>query len=51
MIFTFHSFMSEGKLKVKPLITDVVPIEQAADGCEKLIQTPNEALGVVISMA
>lgn len=44
-------FMSEGKLKVKPLITDVVPINQAADGCEKLIQTPNEALGVVISMA
>ncbi len=44
-------FMSEGKLKVKPLITDVVPIDQAAEGCEKLIQTLNEALGVVISMA
>lgn len=43
-------FMSEGKLQVKPLITDVVPIDQAADGCEKLIQTPNEALGVVFSM-
>ena len=40
-------FMSEGKLKVKPLITDILPIEQAAAGCEKLIQTPNEALGVV----
>lgn len=44
-------FMSEGKLKVKPLITDSVPIDQAADACEKLIQTPNEALGVVFSMA
>ena len=43
-------FMSEGKLKVKPLITDVVPIDRAADGCEKLIQTPNEALGVVFTM-
>ena len=43
-------FMAEGKLKVKPLITDVVPIDEAADGCEKLIQMPNEALGVVISM-
>lgn len=43
-------FMSEGKLKVKPLITDTVPIDQAADACEKLIQTPGEALGVVFSM-
>ena len=44
-------FMSEGKLRVKPLITDVVPIDRAADGCEKLIQIPNEALGVVMSMS
>ncbi|MCZ6676801.1 MAG: zinc-binding alcohol dehydrogenase [Candidatus Poribacteria bacterium] len=44
-------FMSEGKLKVKPLITDVVPIDQAAEGCEKLIQTPDEALGVVFTMS
>jgi threonine dehydrogenase-like Zn-dependent dehydrogenase len=43
-------FMSEGKLKVKPLITDTVPIDHASDACEKLIQTPNEALGVVFSM-
>ena len=42
--------MSEGKLKVEPLITDVVPIDQAANTCEKLIQTPNEALGVVFTM-
>ena len=43
-------FMSEGRLKVKPLITDIVPIEHAAEACEKLIQTPGEALGVVFSM-
>lgn len=44
-------FMSEGKLKVKPLITDIVPIDQASDACEKLLQTPNEALGVVFTMS
>ena len=44
-------FMSEGKLRVKPLITDIVPIDQAPEACEKLIQTPNEALGVVFSMS
>ena len=42
--------MSEGKIQVQPLITDVVPIDQASEACEKLIQTPNEALGVVFSM-
>lgn len=42
--------MSEGKVQVQPLITDVVPIDQASEACEKLIQTPNEALGVVFSM-
>ena len=42
--------MSEGKIQVDPLITDVIPIDQASEGCERLIQTPNEALGVVFSM-
>ncbi len=42
--------MSEGKVQVQPLITDVVPIDQASEACEKLIQTPNEALGVIFSM-
>ena len=37
--------MSEGKIRVTPLITDIIPIDQAPEGCEKLIQTPNEALG------
>ncbi len=42
--------MSEGKINVQTVITDIVPIDQAAEACEKLIQTPNEALGVVFSM-
>lgn len=42
--------MSEGKINVQAVITDIVPIDQAAEACEKLIQTPNEALGVVFSM-
>ena len=42
--------MSENRIKVQPLITDIVPIDQATEGCEKLIQTPNEALGVIFSM-
>ena len=42
--------MSEGKVQVKPVITDIIPIDRAPEGCEKLIQTPNEALGVVFSM-
>ena len=41
--------MSEGKINVQAVITDIVPIDQAAEACEKLIQTPNEALGVVSS--
>ena len=42
--------MSEGKINVGALITDIVSIDQAAEACEKLIQTPNEALGVIFTM-
>lgn len=42
--------MSEGKIQVTPLITDMLPITQAAEGCEQLIQHPNEALGVIFEM-
>ena len=42
--------MSEEKINVQAVITDIVPIDQAADACEKLIQTPNEALGVIFTM-
>lgn len=43
--------MSEGKLKIKPLITDTIPIDRAADACERLIQSPDESVGVVFTMA
>ena len=42
--------MSEGKINVGHLITDILPIDNAADGCDKLIETPGEALGVVFTM-
>ena len=41
-------YVAEGKLKVKPLITHEYPLDKAGEACEKLIQTPNEALGVVL---
>jgi len=42
--------MSEGKINVQAVITDIVAIDEASEACEKLIQTPNQALGVVFSM-
>ncbi|MDE0020409.1 MAG: zinc-binding alcohol dehydrogenase [Candidatus Poribacteria bacterium] len=47
---TVLRFMAEGRLDVKTLITDMVPIDRAAEACEKLIQTPDQALGVVFTM-
>ncbi len=41
-------FMQEGGLRVEPLITHRTPIDEAPEACERLIQRPNEALGVVI---
>ncbi len=43
-------FMSEERLDVGSLITDSVPIDDAADACDKLIDTPGDALGVVFTM-
>ncbi|MAF11627.1 hypothetical protein CMK11_14355 [Candidatus Poribacteria bacterium] len=43
-------FMQEGRLDVGSLITDVVHIDDAADACDKLIETPGDALGVVFTM-
>lgn len=40
--------MADGTLKVKPLVTHVYPLDDAEEACENLIQTPNEALGVVL---
>ncbi len=39
---------AEGKLQLKKLITHRIDLDDAPDGCEKLISTPNEALGVIL---
>ena len=41
------NFMVRGDIQVTPLITHRARLEDAPDACEALIQTPNEALGVV----
>lgn len=41
-------FAAEGKLKLKPLISYEFPLDQAPEACEKIIQTPQETLGVVL---
>ena len=41
--------METGGLLAEPLITHRTSMEQAPEGCEALIQTPNEALGVIIN--
>lgn len=43
-------FMAAGGLRVRPLVTHEVPLDQAPQACERLIAAPNEALGVVIRM-
>jgi len=43
-------FMAADSLKVRPLITHEVSIDEAPEACERLIATPNEALGVVFRM-
>ncbi len=40
--------MAEGRLAVDPLITDRAPLSQAPEACEKLIQHPEQALGVIL---
>jgi len=42
------NFVERGAILVDPLITHRVSLGEAPDACEALIQTPNEALGVVI---
>ena len=42
------NFVARGAISVDPLITHRVSLSDAPDACEALIQTPNEALGVVI---
>ncbi|MBD3184022.1 zinc-binding dehydrogenase [Candidatus Poribacteria bacterium] len=40
--------VQEGKLKVKPLISHVCPLDEAPDICEEIIQTPEKTLAVVL---
>lgn len=40
-------FVQEGKLNVQSLITHECSLDDAGEGCDKLILTPEEALGVV----
>lgn len=42
--------ISEGKVNLQHIITDIVPIDQASDACDKLIMTPDQALGVIFTM-
>ncbi|NRA37429.1 MAG: zinc-binding alcohol dehydrogenase [Planctomycetes bacterium] len=39
---------AEGKLQLQKLITHRIPFEDGPNGCEKLISSPNEALGVIL---
>jgi len=38
-----------GKLKVKPLITHEYPLNDVAEACEKIIQTPEETVSVILN--
>ena len=42
-------FIAEGKLQVKQLITHRLPLEEAPEGCENLIQNPDKTLGVILN--
>ncbi len=39
---------AEGKLKIKPMITHEYQLENAPEACEKIIQTPEETVAVVL---
>ena len=41
-------FMESGDFNVEPIVTHRVAIDDAPEVCETLIQSPNEALGVVL---
>jgi len=40
--------VAEGRLRIKPLISDVFPLDQAPAACEKIVSSPAETLGVIL---
>jgi len=40
--------IAEGALRVKPIITDTVPLDEAPAALEKLVGSPGEAIGVIL---
>lgn len=42
--------IEEKRLQVKPLITHRLKLEDAAEGCDALIERPHEAVGVILQM-
>jgi len=40
--------IDEGRLRVRNLITHILPLERAPEACERLIRSPNETLGVIL---
>jgi threonine dehydrogenase-like Zn-dependent dehydrogenase len=40
--------MAEGRIDVRPLITDIFPLDDAPTACEKLVTAPEETLGVIL---
>jgi len=40
--------IAEGSLRVKPLISDVFPLDEAPAACEKIVSEPSETLAVIL---
>ncbi|MFQ5809271.1 MAG: zinc-binding dehydrogenase, partial [Armatimonadota bacterium] len=42
--------ISEGKLQVEPLISHRYPLDQAGEACDKIIESPEETISVILTM-
>jgi threonine dehydrogenase-like Zn-dependent dehydrogenase len=40
--------MAEGRLEVRPLISDIFPLDEAPAACEKIVSQPAETLAVIL---
>ncbi len=43
-------FLKEGRIKVRHLITDIFPLEEASKAYEKIISNPSETLAVILKI-